>query len=113
MASDPINVDVGAMLQGVSQIESSHDSIASQVENLQNEFSSLSATWGGAAATGFQSAMGQFYETCQTILVALHSLATGVDNSAIFYNNAHGQSTDQAQALKRQIDSTPIGLPGF
>lgn len=109
----PINVDVEAMLAAGREFEEKHGTIRGQVTALQGEFDGLSRSWGGDAATAFQSAMHQFYEECDTVLVNLRQIATDVNSSALSYGQSHHMSTDAAVALQRQISTTPAGLPGF
>jgi WXG100 family type VII secretion target len=111
--TDPINVDVHAMLDAVAEFENKHDNIRGQVTSLQSEFDGLAATWGGDAATAFQNAMYGFYDECNTILVNLQQIASDVDSSAIKYEQSHHMSTDAALTLRNRISSTSAGLPGF
>jgi WXG100 family type VII secretion target len=111
--TDPINADVPAMLGAVAEFDDKHDNILSQVTGVQSEFDGLRATWGGEAASAFQSAMHAFYTDCDTILENLQQLSVSVTNSAILYQRTHHQSTDTAMQLLQQIQSQPAGLPGF
>ncbi|HYQ64007.1 WXG100 family type VII secretion target [Actinophytocola sp.] len=111
--TDPINVDVSAMLAAVVEFDDKHDNIRGQVTTVQSEFDGLSATWGGEAASAFQGAMHGFYEDCNTILATLQQIALSVDNSAIKYQQTHNLSTDAAMQLRQQINSQPAGLAGF
>jgi WXG100 family type VII secretion target len=111
--TEPINVDVDAMQNAVTEFEDKHDSIRGQVGSVQGEFEALSASWSGEAATGFQGAMHTFYEECNTILTSLQSLAKSVEDSAINYAKTHHLSTETAMALQKRINATPAGLPGF
>jgi WXG100 family type VII secretion target len=113
MATDPINVDVGAMLSAVAEFEDKHDNIRGQVTSLQSEFDGLTASWGGEAATAFQNAMHDFYDECNTILVNLQQIASDVDSSAIKYEQTHHMSTDLAMTLRQRVATTSAGLPGF
>jgi WXG100 family type VII secretion target len=111
--TNPISVDVGAMLNAVAECEDNHDSIRSQVISLQDQYGILASTWTGDASTAFASAMSGFYDECNTILTALATLAKNIDDSAIAYNNAHNLTNDAAEALAKQIQSDPVTLPGF
>lgn len=113
MSSSQINVDTGQMLAAVQDFESAHDSIRSQVVSVQDQFNGLAATWAGDAAQGFQNAMQEWYDQCNTILQSLQGLSSDVDQSAINYDKTHHLSTDAAQALAKQIKNDPVGLPGF
>jgi len=111
--TDPINVDVGAMLTAVSECEDTHDGVFRQVIALQGEIGALTSTWSGETANTFVGgAMSSFYELCDTILKALSTLASDIDASAIKYNAAHHLNNDAAQALQKQIHNDPIWLPG-
>lgn len=111
--TDPINVDVKAMLGAVAEFDEKHDNIRGQVTTLQREFDGLSGTWGGEAAAAFQNAMHGFYDDCNTILVNLQQIAVNVNDSAIKYQQTHHMSTDAAMQLRQQIHSEPAGLTGF
>jgi WXG100 family type VII secretion target len=113
MADQEINVDAPAMVQAASSMEDTHQGISSQISSLQSEFETLMGTWGGDAASQYHSAMQAYYEDCNTILTSLQRLATDVDEQAKEYQQAHGQTTDQASALMNRIQHTQAGLSHF
>jgi WXG100 family type VII secretion target len=113
MADQEINIDAPAMVQAGTAMEDAHGGINAQIARLQSEFESLMGTWGGDAASQYHSAMQGYYEDCNTILTSLQRLATNVDEQAKEYQQAHGQTTDQASALMNRISHTQAGLAHF
>jgi WXG100 family type VII secretion target len=117
VAGQQVDVDPQKMVDAARTFEDTHDSLRSLVIGLENDFNSLSATWGGDAATQFQGAMRGFYEECNSIITSLQTLAGDVDTSALNYAKNHHMATDLAQSLGSRIGQTAGGnsggLPGF
>lgn len=111
--SSPINVDIAAMRSAATQFQSAHDTLQQQLTSVQSEFDGLSASWSGAAASGFQSAMQDFYSDAGVVLKNLQRIATDITTSAGSYSSTNDASSDVAAGLGRSISGAASGLPGF
>jgi len=109
MAS-PTNVDVPGMHAGAATIMEKSADLKSSETQVKATIDGLMGSWQGESATSYNTAMGQFYEECNTIINTLKQLSEDVDQSANTYQATHVRNTSIATRLASTIQP---GLAGF
>ena len=109
MAS-PTTVDVPGMHSGAATIMDKSSELKSSESSVQSMIEGLMGTWQGASATGFNSAMNQFYDECNTIINTLQQLSQAVTKSANLYEQTHESNTTLATQFGSSVQP---GLSGF
>jgi WXG100 family type VII secretion target len=107
-----ISTDVAGMTRAQGAMQEIYGDLNGAMQMLEEQQSSLAASWTGDAASTFSNALANFINDFRTINSALTGMMNAMSQNTGVYVNTNDTSTSMAQSFSNTTTGMPP-LPGL